>query len=171
MRTRIGGSRWLAFLAAGAAACAGSQLGASDADLELAKSQASQGADVYASSCAQCHGERGEGRGNWPKVIGPGALRVFPRDQANTQFVDPALLQQQSRNQVPGKASRPPFRTAKDVFDYISTRMPQPPNRAGSLRQEQYWAVLNFMLLAHGLKLPPGGINQGNAASVQLQSQ
>jgi hypothetical protein len=76
--------------------------------------------------------------------------------------------QQQQQVQVTGQASRQNFKTAADVFEYVSTRMPMPKSRAGTLKPEDYWAIVNFVLLAHGVALPPGGITADNAQSVAM---
>jgi hypothetical protein len=46
--------------------------------------------------------------------------------------------------------------------------MPLPKSKAGSLKPEEYWAIINFMLIAHGSAVPAGGITPENAASVQI---
>lgn len=43
-----------------------------------------------------------------------------------------------------------------------------PSRKAGTLSSEEYWAVLNFMLLSHGAAVPEGGVTEQNAASVTL---
>ena len=55
---------------------------------------------------------------------------------------------------MPGQSKRGPFVTAQDVFDYVSTRMPMPKSSAGALKPEEYWAIVNFMLIAHGVVVP-----------------
>jgi mono/diheme cytochrome c family protein len=150
-------------------ACATTPAGATDANLAKAKSQASQGADVFARECASCHGERGEGLARAPAIIGFGALPLYPRDSASSPaFTDPAQLQIQAQSRPPGVASRDPFRTAQDLYNYVSTRMPLPKSRIGSLKPEEYWAIINFLLTAHGSKVPEGGVTPSNAGSVPI---
>ena len=45
-----------------------------------------------------------------------------------------------------------------------------PPAEAArtSLSAEDYWAIVNFMLVAHGVQLPPEGVTANNASSVKL---
>lgn len=58
------------------------------------------------------------------------------------------------------------FRTAQDLFDYVSTRMPLPPSKVGSLTAQEYWAVTRFMLIARGGDVP--ALSQSNAGQVKL---
>jgi hypothetical protein len=46
--------------------------------------------------------------------------------------------------------------------------MPRAPEKPGSLQPEEYWAIINFMLIAHGVYVPPGGVSAQNARSVKL---
>lgn len=149
-------------------ACATTPPGASDANLSAAKSAMSRGAALFEQNCASCHGSRGEGTTTGPVVMGGGALRVYPRTGTSENLTtDPNELQLRASTTLPGGTGRPPFNTAKDVFDYISTTMP--PNRPGSLRAEEYWAILSFMLQAHGANPPAGGVTAKNAATVNVQ--
>jgi mono/diheme cytochrome c family protein len=126
-----------------AGACSTAPLGASETGISAAKRRAPQGAEVFERECASCHGRRGEGLGATPKVIGGDAL---PRSER----------------------TRPPFETAKDLFDSVSTTMPLPRSRAGSLEPAEYWAVVNFMLVAHGSNVPTEGVTAENAASIPI---
>lgn len=58
------------------------------------------------------------------------------------------------------------YQTAKGLYDFASTQMPF--DDAGSLKAEQYWDVLAFILDANGL-LPPGTVlGPENAADIRL---
>jgi len=48
--------------------------------------------------------------------------------------------------------------------------MPLPEKRAGSLSPEAYWSIVNFMLLAHGVAVPEGGVTPDNAGTVKLKA-
>lgn len=158
-----------AVIALSAAACATTPAGATDANLALAESQASGGADLFARECASCHGQRGEGKAGAPPIIGAGALPLYPRETSSgPAFTDPAQLQVQSQSRPPGVPSREPFRTAGDLHEYISRHMPLPKKRAGTLGPEEYWAILNFILAAHGTRLPEGGVTPSNASTVEI---
>jgi mono/diheme cytochrome c family protein len=123
---------------------------------------------MFASACAQCHGERGQGVGAAPDVLGPGALPEFPRNagSGDPSLIDPQQLQIEMQKRPAGAPSRDPFRNAQDLFRFVRTQMPK--NKPGSLRDADYWAVVNFLLAAQGATLPPGGANRDNAASIPI---
>jgi mono/diheme cytochrome c family protein len=149
--------------------CAVTQLGATSADLARAQDQAAAGAATFANQCAKCHGERGEGRGGVPALMGPGALPEFPRDIASSgdpSLTDPQLLQIEAQARPAGAAWRDPFRNAQDLYSFASTRMPK--GHGGELNPTEYWAVVNFMLAAQGASMPSGSIGPANASSIQI---
>jgi cytochrome c5 len=142
--------------------------GAVDSKLTLAKTQASDGASVFRANCGSCHGQRGEGV-TAPSVMGVDALPVFPRDPSQSTLASSsAPNEQQLRQQTnPGGIPiRQPFYTAQDLFQHISAKMP--PRRGGSLSPDQYWAVVNFMVIANGTAVPSGGITAQNASKVAI---
>ena len=152
-------------------ACTSTPIGASEPNLANAQQKAGPGGELYQTECAACHGKRGEGLTNAPGVIGSGALPVYPRDDSlstNPALSNNSQQQAQDSSRPPGAPSRDPFRTAQDLYGYVSTKMPLPKSRAGSLKPEEYWAIVNFMLIAHGSAVPEGGITASNAASVQI---
>lgn len=155
-------------------ACGVGALGATDANLAAAKSRASTGADLFAGHCAGCHGQRGEGHGRIPAIIGAGALPMYPRDKsdaATATLSDPNQLEEEARARPAGAPTREPFRNADSLYKYISENMPKPDERAGSLKPDEYWAILNFVLVAHGSAVPEGGITPENAATVPVEPQ
>ena len=152
-------------------ACASRPRGATDANLATAQSGAPEGAASFQRNCASCHGERGQSEGRAPRILGEGALPELPAESnmnVDSAAGDPELLKLRAQTRPAGAPSREPFRTADDLYSYISKHMPLPSDRAGSLPPEEYWAIVNFMLLAHGVPLPPGGVNAANASSVKL---
>lgn len=161
----------LSFLAGLSVACASTPPGAADANLATAKKVSPPGADVFQRECAACHGKRGEGLSSAPGIMGPGALPLYKRDPADS--TNPAFQQQaqyrQSETGVGNTDKRGAFRTAQDLYNYVSKEMPLPKSRAGSLTPEEYWAVVNFILVGHGVNVPPGGVNESNAASVVIE--
>jgi mono/diheme cytochrome c family protein len=154
-----------------AVACASTPHGATDANMATALSGAPYGASAFQRNCAGCHGERGESVGRAPRILGEGALPVFPREHdinADPAAGDPELLRLREQTRPEGAPWRDPFRTAQDLYNYVSKNMPRPANKAGSLSAEEYWAIINFMLLAHGVHVPPEGVTASNAGSVKL---
>lgn len=67
-----------------------------------------------------------------------------------------------------GSGTLSKFATAKDLFDYVHVQMPLPKASAGKLAEGEYWAIVSFMVAAHGKELPAGGLSAANAASVAL---
>src|SRR6185295_13270062 len=139
--------------------------GASDANLVLAKSRAAQGASLFDASCTSCHGPRGEGLAGAPPILGVTGLPRYPRDQSGVQvYRDPNQVQRQNENRVPGVASRPEFVTALDLYNYLrqhANGLERPalslqPAATGAppLTEEECWAIVNFMLIAHGSNVP-----------------
>jgi cytochrome c553 len=153
-------------------ACAVTAPGANDANLAQAKSRATHGASVFADACARCHGPRGEGLAVAPSIIGANALPRYPRDNTGAQqYQDPTLMQRQAQLRVPGAASRQEFVSALDLHDYLTKHLAMVRSSdAEVLAAEDYWAVVNFMLIAHGSAVP-AEISAENAKSVPIRSE
>ena len=125
-------------------ACGGSGgSGSSPRALQTEKSEAPRGAQIYASECANCHGDRGEGAGRAPAVMGPGSLPLTG-------------------------AGRSEFVTARDLFDYLESTMPLPKRRAGSLSDADYWAVTSYLLESNGIEIPRAGLGESNAKELRI---
>lgn len=152
-------------------ACASTPRGASDANLARAKSSAPNGFVWFEQSCAGCHGDRGQSVSRAPRILGEGALPEYPPEHdvnADPAAGDPELLKLHAQTRPAGAPWRDPFHTAQDLYGYVSRNMPLPADKAGSLSPEQYWAIINFMLVAHGVQVPAEGVTRDNAASVKL---
>jgi hypothetical protein len=149
--------------------CAATQLGATPSEIAQARSQTAQGADVYANACARCHGERGEGVGSGPTVLGQGALPEYPRNSVSMSdpgLSDPQLLQIEAQSRPAGAGWRDPFRNAHDLFTFTSAHTAK--LHLGALPPSDQWALVSFMLAAQGAKLPAGGANPSNASTIQI---
>jgi mono/diheme cytochrome c family protein len=152
-------------------ACASSPRGATDANLANARSAAPVGASLFEQHCASCHGQRGESVGRAPRIMGEGGLPERPPEHnvnADPAAGDPELLRLRAQTRPAGAPWRDPFRSAADLYGYVSKNMPLPAQKAGSLSPEQYWAIINFVLVAHGVRVPPEGVTASNASSVKL---
>jgi cytochrome c553 len=174
VRSIVEGRSLLHLVALGAAifatACATSQMGATDADLARAKDQTAQGASSFSAECAQCHGQHGEGLGGAPPILGAGALPEFPRDNSlsgSANYQDPQQLQIQQQTRPAGAPRRDPFRTAQDLYAYVSVHLPK--SRAAAMKTDDYWGIVTFLLAAEGTTVPQGGVNANNASSVSIQ--
>ena len=126
----------LAIGAALAVACSSSRsdssLSVEAASVKTFSEQAATGKELYSRHCAECHGNSGEGN-KAPPLVGlkTGALPLDPpadRKFRKTRFV-----------------------TVGDVGDFAIHNMP--PNRAGSITNDEYWAILAFDLKANGINL------------------
>jgi cytochrome c len=153
-----------------AASCGATQLGATDVDLIRARDQAAQGGAVFSQECANCHGQRGEGLAGAPAILGPGALPEYPRDTSGsgttTTMTDPQQLQIQLQTRPAGAAIRDPLRNAQDLHDFTKVHMPK--SRASALKEDDYWAVVTFLLAVQGSQVPAGGINATSARSIPI---
>ncbi len=129
------------------AACGGSGNG-SGANAPHPADQVAWGQQLYGQHCAGCHGDQGEGgkRMNAPPVVGKAALPLDP--PANAKY------------------RKSQFHTAKDVFDFVKASMP--PDKGGSLTDEQYAAILAFDLKANGVDLTGKQVDTNTAASFVL---
>ena len=154
-----------AWLALAATACNATPTGASDASLAKAHDQAATGTSLFAARCASCHGERGEGKAYAPATMGVGALPVYPRDNSSSPTTtDPVQLQMQAQSRPPGAPSRGTFHNAQDLFDYLSHHKAD----ANPLTPADLWALVTFVLIAHGSQVPAGGVTPENASHISI---
>ena len=167
---RRGFSQATVLLVALVSSCAGTQFGATEVNFARARTTTTRGAELFAKECADCHGDRGEGLAQAPAVLGPGGLPVYPRDSAGTGSLainDPEQLRIRQQTRPAGAPWRDPFRTAQDLFGFLKTHPAK--KRAEWAAPNDYWALVTFMLAAHGSAVPAGGINADNASSVTIQ--
>ena len=108
--------------------------------------QVAWGQQLYGDHCASCHGDQGQGKGGAPPVVGKDALPLSPRAIAKFRKTD--------------------FHTAKDVHDWVKANMP--PNKGGSLSDEEYAAIVAFDLKANGVDLAGKHVDDATAASFVL---
>jgi hypothetical protein len=148
--------------------CAATRLGATDAQLAVGQNKAATGSSVYTNECARCHGPRGEGLAGTSEVMGPGALPEFPKDlgNGNQAVTDPQQLQIQQQTRPQGAPWRDPFRTAQDLYGFVKVHLPKA--RAAVMKNDDYWAVVTFILAVQGANVPPNGITADNAASIPV---
>jgi hypothetical protein len=152
-------------------ACSGLRYGISEVDLTRARDATPRGVALFAERCAPCHGPRGEGRSSAPPVLGPDALPEYPREQNPNSGLaagDPEALRLKARSRPAGAPSRDPLRTAADLYGYVSRNMPPEEDARGAMTADDYWSLVNFMLLSRGVSAPGGDVTDKNAASVKL---
>jgi cytochrome c len=155
-------------------ACSSTPPGASDAHLAQAQSRANAGAALFEHVCASCHGPRGEGLAGAPPIAGVTGLPRYPRDPSGMQvYQDPAQLQRQAQLRVPGTSSREEFVTAADVHVYLKQHVTEVklPADMSSVSDADQWAILTFLLIAHGSDVPEAGVSAENAAAIPIRSE
>src|SRR5262249_25910889 len=116
------------------------------ASAETSVEQTAAGTEMFAADCAKCHGAEGHGTANAPPLVGPDALPLNPRPGARLR--------------------RTHFHTGKDVLDFIRVYMPL--DQPGALSEDQYDAVLAFVLHANGVDLHGVQVSAANASSFVL---
>ena len=111
------------------------------------EAQVAQGAKLFAKHCAKCHGKAGEGTKKAPPLVGKDALPLDPRPEA--------------------KVRKTQFHTAQDVAEFASTKMPA--NKPGSLKPDEYYAIIAFDLDANGVaEAKTKKIDATTAAEIKL---
>ena len=108
--------------------------------------QVAEGQKLFAKHCASCHGDAGEGGKKAPPVVGKEALPLDP----------PATA----------KLRKTKFHTAGDVADFVAKNMPA--KKPGSLKPDEYWAILAYDLKANGLDVSKTKIDATSAAKIVL---
>ena len=117
--------------------------------------QADSGAHVYQHQCARCHGPNAEGKDDSyrglrsPELIGATALPCKPR----------AFQKIRTGN----------FRTAKDVYEFVSATMPA--DQPASLSAEEYWNVVAFILQRNGTAANDQRLNDASSRQITLHSE
>ena len=118
------------------------------AGLPTGKGTAREGAKVYATHCAACHGENGEGRGDYAALVGGrGTL---------------------SSNQ-PVLTVGSYWPTATTLFDYIRRAMPY--NTPGILAADEIYAVSAWILEKNEILRPGTVLDQRNLPAVRMPNR
>ena len=110
------------------------------------EAQVAEGQKLYGKYCASCHGDAGQGGKKAPPVVGKDALPLDPPSGA--------------------KVRKSQFHTAKDVADFVIKNMPA--KKPGSLKADEYWAILAFDLKANGVDVSKTKVDEASAAKVVL---
>jgi Cytochrome c len=128
-----------------------------------------RGTNVFSARCARCHGETGQGTDDVPVVLGTRALPEFARgDSVASRFMprDPQRLEIQQQSHSRGGSLRGPFRTAQDLYDYVSVHK---VSQRGDLKPDEIWALVALMITAQGSTVPAEGIGPVNAVSTLIE--
>lgn len=111
-----------------------------------------QGAQVYASSCASCHGANGEGIPPYPQLIGG------PKGSFN--FASDFRIPRTIGNYWP---------YATTLYDYIRRAMPL--TAPGSLSADQTYAVTAYLLNREGLLPNAATLDAKSLAAIQMPAR
>ncbi len=114
-------------------------------EMAQAGDQVARGGKLYGEHCAKCHGDAGQGTKKAPPVVGAGALPLDPR---------------------PGSKRTVQFHTAKDVGAFVMKAMPG--DDPGSLKPDEYFAILAFDLKANGVDVTGKTIDAATAEQIVL---
>ncbi len=111
-----------------------------------------EGTSIYATQCASCHGERGEGKlPLYPRLIGRDSLTEgFPFGK------DPRFV----------KTIGNYWPYATTVFDYVRRAMPQ--MTPGSLTNDQVYAVTAYLLAANRIIPMTATLDSASLAAVKM---
>jgi S-disulfanyl-L-cysteine oxidoreductase SoxD len=125
---------------------------ASGAGLPAGSGTAAQGAAVYATNCATCHGNDGEGKPPYPQLLGG------PR--GNVDFSTDAKIPRTIGNYWP---------YATTLFDYIRRAMPL--TSPGILTPDQTYAVTAYLLSRDGVIPPTAQLDARTLPAVQMPAR
>ncbi|MER3543098.1 MAG: hypothetical protein C4311_00480 [Chloroflexota bacterium] len=128
------------------------------------------GAQVYIRRCSTCHGDKGQGltlewRQTWPETHQNCST---PKCHGRQHPPDGFEIKDNYAPAVIGPGTLTRFRTAQDLFTFISTTMPM--HAPGSLTQDEYWALTAFLLAAHGVPADSVPLDSATASRIALAS-
>lgn len=107
-----------------------------------------EGRDIYKVLCANCHGDRGQGVGDYPALAG---------GQGTLQSNDPVLT----------VGSYWPFATT--LWDY--TRRAMPYQRPGTLTPNETYALTAFILYTNGILEEKAEVNEKTLPKVRMPNR
>ena len=116
--------------------------------LPVGRGTVAQGQHIYQTLCANCHGDRGQGFGPYPALVGGQGTLASPK---------PVLT----------VGSYWPYATT--VWDYIHRTMPY--QRPGSLTVDQTYAVTAFVLFLNGIVDEKTDLNERTLAQVKMPNR
>jgi S-disulfanyl-L-cysteine oxidoreductase SoxD len=109
---------------------------------------ARQGVPIYAAKCAACHGDKGQGVGDFPALVGG----------IGTLAGKEPLLTVGSY-----------WPTATTIFDYIRRAMPY--QSAGELSDDEVYALTAWLLSANGIIKPTDTLDRARLPRVRMPNR
>jgi len=127
-------------------------VGPDGAGLPPGRGTSADGAPIYAARCASCHGKTGK-EGPNDVLVGrlPGDAFPFAKDPRAPKTI----------------GSYWPYATT--VFDYIRRAMP--PDKPGSLRDDEVYALVAFLLAQNDLIAPDAVIDSASLPNVKMPAR
>lgn len=107
-----------------------------------------EGRDIYKVLCASCHGDRGQGVGDYPPLVG---------GQGTLKSKDPVLT----------IGSYWPYATT--VWDYVRRAMPY--QRPGTLTPDETYALTAFLLYMNGIVDENADVNEKTLPRVKMPNR
>jgi len=127
-------------------------VGPDGAGLPAGKGSVSDGATIYATKCAQCHGPKGEGMPPaYPAIVG--------RDSAGEKFGF-------AKDAKIAKTIGNYWSNATTLFDYIRRAMPH--TAPGSLTNDEVYALTAHLLSANGLLPATATLDSASLMQVKM---
>ncbi len=124
--------------------------GAASAD---SPDQLARGAEVFTIRCQPCHGDVGQGLALWRLTWAPEDQNCASRKCHGLGHPPDGFYMPNDAPAIIGKGALTHFATARELYGYISRRMPF--DKPGELSASDYWAVAAYLLRENG-KLPAG---------------
>jgi cytochrome c len=118
------------------------------AGLPPGRGTARQGAPIYAAKCAACHGDKGQGVGDFPALVG--GIGTLSSKQP--------LLTVGSY-----------WPTATTIFDYLRRAMPY--QSAGELSDDEVYALTAWLLSANGIIKPADTMDRARIPRVRMPNR
>src|SRR5688572_14305985 len=112
------------------------------------KGSAAEGATLYAAQCAACHGDRGEGRGDFSALVGGRGSLASDKPVLTVGSYWPS---------------------ATTVFDYIRRAMPY--QGSGELSANDVYALTAWILAENKIVKPTAVLTEQTLPAVQMPNQ
>lgn len=132
----------------------------SGAGLPAGRGTAAEGEPIYAAKCASCHGPAGEGLAAAPEGLPAAPPLVGREPAAASAFSQDPTLPKTVGNYWP---------YATTLYDYINRAMPL--NAPGSLRPDEIYAVVAWILEKNGIIAPGTVVDATSLPRVRMPAR